>query len=81
MIEWNCNFALEHSSIQLEIAYVRVVEYININDRSEVFIKITDESGEIVVKEYKKLFNRTFNNDKEIYEELLKDFENSKILK
>jgi hypothetical protein len=80
MIEWNCNFALEDSSIQLRVAYIKVVEYININNRSEVSVQITDNSGEIIVKEYKKLYDRTFNNDKEIYEELLEDFENSKIL-
>jgi bifunctional DNA-binding transcriptional regulator/antitoxin component of YhaV-PrlF toxin-antitoxin module len=80
MIEWNCNFALEDSTIQLGVAHVKVVEYININARSEVAVIITDETGEIIVKEYKKLYDRTFNNDKEIYEELLEDFENSKIL-
>jgi hypothetical protein len=80
MIEWNCNFALEDSSIQLGVAYIKVVEYININNRSEVSVQITDDSGEIIVKEYKKLYDRTFNNDKEIYEELLEDFQNSKII-
>jgi hypothetical protein len=80
MIQWDCNFELEDSSIQLGVAYVKVVDYININNRSKVSVQITDESGEIVVKEYIKHFDRTFNNDIEVYEELLKDYENSRIL-
>ena len=80
MIQWDCNFALEDSSIQLGVAYIKVVDYININNRSKVSVQITDESGEIIVKEYKKLYDRTFNNDIEVYEELLKDYENSRIL-
>jgi hypothetical protein len=80
MIEWNCNFNIEDSVVQLDRAYVKVVDYININNHSEVNVRISDVDGEIVVREYVRLFDRTFNNVREIYEELLPEFQDSKII-
>jgi hypothetical protein len=80
MIKWNCNFNIADSTIQLAEAFVKVVDYENINDHSIVNIIITDVTGEILVKEYSKEYSRTFLNNNEIYEELLLDYENAEIV-
>jgi hypothetical protein len=80
MIKWNCNFNIAESTIQLAEAFVKVVDYENINDHSIVNIIITDVTGEILVKEYSKEYSRTFLNNNEIYEELLLDYENVEIV-
>lgn len=80
MIKWNCNFNIADSTIQLAEAFVKVVDYKNINTHSIVNIIITDVTGEILVKEYSQEFQRTFENVDEIYEELLLDYENVEIV-
>lgn len=80
MIKWNCNFNIPDSTVQLNEAFVKVVDFTNVNDHSEVNIQITDQSGEILVKEYKQNFNRTFLNDKEIYEVIITEFQDSEIV-
>ena len=80
MIKWNCAFNIPDSTVQLAEAFVRVVEHKNINNHSTVDVIITDESGEIVAKEYTQEFDRTFENVDEIYEELLLDYENAEII-
>jgi hypothetical protein len=77
MIKWNCAFNIPDSTIQLAEAFVKVVEYKNINNHSTVDVIITDGSGEIIVKEYTQEFNRTFENLDEIYEVLIGEFENA----
>lgn len=79
MIKWNCNFNIPDSTVQLAEAFVKVVEYKNINNHSTVDVLITDESGEVVVKEYTKEFNRTFENVDEIYEVLTGDYKDALI--
>jgi hypothetical protein len=80
MIKWNCNFNIPDSTVQLAEAFVKVVEYKNINNHSTVDVIITDESGEVVVKEYTQEFDRTFENVDEIYEVLVEEFEDAVIL-
>lgn len=80
MIKWKCNFNIPDSTVQLAEAFVKVVEYKNINNHSTVDVIITDESGEIVVKEYTQEFLRTFENVDEIYEVLIEEFENAAII-
>jgi hypothetical protein len=80
MIKWNCNFNIPDSTVQLAEAFVKVVEYKNINNHSTVDVIITDESGEVVVKEYTQEFDRTFENVDEIYEVLVEEFEDAVIV-
>jgi hypothetical protein len=80
MIKWNCNFNIPDSTVQLAEAFVKVVEYKNINNHSTVDVIITDESGEVVVKEYTQEFDRTFENVDEIYEVLIQEFEDAVIV-
>ena len=80
MIEWNCNFNIENSIIQLDKAYIKVIDYVNINGRSEVNIQISDITGLSIVREYTETFDRTFNNDYEIYEELLLNYNDAEIV-
>lgn len=77
LIKWECAFQIPDSTVQLAEAFVKIVEWKNINDNSEVFIVINDTTGEIIVKEYTKTYNKTFNNIEEVYQELLKDFNNA----
>jgi len=80
MIKWNCAFQIPDSTVQLAEAFVSIVEVKQINANTLVLIKIADESGNTVVKEYEKIFNKTFNNTEEIYLELINDFENAEIV-
>ena len=80
MIKWNCAFNIPDSTVQLAEAFVKVVEYKNINNHSTVDVIITDESGEIVEKEYTQEFDRTFENVDEIYEVLVEDFEDAVVI-
>lgn len=80
MIKWNCAFNIPNSSIQVGEAFIKVVEYKNINDKSLVTIRITGETEDIIIKDYVKEYPRLFTNQDEIYEELLLEFENSQIV-
>ena len=80
MIKWNCNFNIPDSTVQLSEAFVRVFDFTNANNHSEVNIQITDLSGEVIVKEYTQNFDRTFLNDKEIYEVIITEFQDSEIV-
>jgi hypothetical protein len=80
MIKWNSNFNIVDSTIQLAEAFVKVVDYKNINNHSTVNVSIADESGNVIIKEYTKEFARTFENVDEIYEELLLDYEDAEII-
>ncbi len=81
MIKWNCNFNIPDSTIQLNTAFIKVVDYKNINDYSIVDIVITDETGNTTIKEYSKEYTRTVENIDEIYEKLLLDYENVEIVR
>lgn len=80
MIKWNCAFNIPDSTVQLAEAYIKVTDYKNINDHSTVNVIITDETENVIVKEYTQEFNRTFDNVDEIYEEIILDYENSQIV-
>jgi hypothetical protein len=80
MIKWNCNFNIPDSTVQLAEAFIKVVDYKNINTHSTVNVSITDESEDVMIKEYTKEFDRTFENVDEIYEELLLEYENAEII-
>ena len=80
MIKWNCNFSIPDSTIQVDVAFIKVMNYKNVNDNSIVDVIITDETGNISIKEYSKEYTRTFSNIDEIYEELIKDYENVEII-
>jgi bifunctional DNA-binding transcriptional regulator/antitoxin component of YhaV-PrlF toxin-antitoxin module len=80
MIKWRSNFNIEESTVQLAEAFVKVENYLNINNHSIVTIIISDETGNIIVKEYTKNYERTFNNTYEVYEELIHDFPDSELI-
>jgi hemerythrin len=80
MIKWNSNFNIPDSTVQLAEAFIKVVDYKNINNHSTVHVSITDEIGDVMIKEYTKEFDRTFENVDEIYEELLLDYEDAEII-
>lgn len=74
MIKWNCNFNIEDTTVQLGVALVEVVAFTNVNNTATADIIITDESKEIVVKQYTQKFSRSFRNVEEVYAELVKKF-------
>lgn len=80
MIEWKCDFNIPDSTVQLSTAYVKVVDYQNINQTSKVNFVITDFTGDIIIKEFQQEFNRNFHNVEEIYQEVLKDYDNAVII-
>lgn len=80
MIKWNCAFNIPDSTIQVSEAFIKVVDYKNINDHSTVNLIITDDTGNVIIKEYSQEFNRTFDNVDEIYEIVLNEFDNSSLV-
>jgi len=80
MIRWNTNFQIEDASIQVGVALIEVTEYKNINDTCVINIKMTDETNQYTVKEYKLTQNRNYNNLDEIYLDLVSSFDNSEII-
>ena len=80
MIKWECNFNIPDSSVQISACLIRVSKYVNYDNYSMVDIIITDETGEIVAKEYVERIDRIFENEIQIYEFLLTKFDNSIIV-
>lgn len=80
MIKWNCSFNIPDSSIQCAEAHIKILSYENINDHSNVNVLMFNKDEDVVIKEYTKEFQRTFDNEDEIYEELIKDFEDAEIV-
>ena len=80
MIKYNANFQIEDASIQLGEAYVRVTAFTNKVNKSTANIAITDFTGDIIVKEYVKTFDKLFNDEEEIYLEMLPKFEGGEIV-
>lgn len=80
MIKWNCAFNIPDSTIQISEAFIKVNEFNNVNDYCVVNISITGETEEILIKNYDKNYARKFSNEDEIYEELLKEFNNSVLI-
>lgn len=79
-IRWESNFNMQDATVQLAVALVIVVSYENINTSAVANIKITDETGEIVAKEYRQQFTRTFANVDEVYETILPEFSPAEIV-
>ena len=80
MIKWKCAFNIPDSTIQVSEAFIKVVDYKNINDHSIVSFIITDDTGNVIIKEYTQEFDRTFENLDEIYEIVLNEFDNSSLV-
>lgn len=80
MIKWNCNFNIEDSSVQVDIAYVIIEGFVNRTTNCKVNIKIVDESNQILIKQYDKIIEGIYNDEDEIYPVLLNDFENAEVV-
>jgi len=80
MIIWNCAFNIPDSTMQVAEAYVRVVNYKNINAKAAVDVIVTGDTDDVIIKEYRQTFERNFNNEDEIYEELLPDYQPGTII-
>lgn len=80
MIKWNCNFNIPDAHTQLNECLIEVVDYVNGDGTSKASLKLTDISGETVVKEYEMEFEREFLSKQEIYQEILPEFEDAVIV-
>ncbi len=80
MIKWECNFNIPDSSVQMSVCLIRVSKYVNYDNYSMVDIIITDKTGEIVAKEYIERIDRIFENEIQVYEFLLTQFDDSIIV-
>lgn len=80
MIKWNCNFNIDESTVQLDVALIRLLSNKIINDQTEIEILITDQTGNIVVKQIKQLIDTPINNVDAIYKYLLTQYLNSTII-
>lgn len=79
-IKWDANFCIEDSTVQLGESYICLVEYVNINTRSNVTYMITDMSEQVIAKKITKVYDRTFANEIEVYDQLLSEYEGSEIV-
>lgn len=73
-IKWESNFNIPDATVQLATALVIVISYENTNTTAVATINITDETGEIIAKQYQQQFDKTFANIDEIYYEILPEF-------
>ena len=80
MIKWNTNFQIEEASIQVDVAIIEVTGFKNINDTCVLDIKISDETGQYTVKEYKQTQNRNYANLDEVYLDLVSSFSGAEIV-
>ena len=79
-IKWDANFCIEDSTVQLGEAYICLVEYVNVNTKSNVTYMITDVSEQVIAKSITKTYDRTFANEFEVYDQLLSEYEGSEIV-
>lgn len=79
-IKWNSNFNIKDSVVQLAEAYIKIIRFQNLNDKAEIEFIITDFNEDVLAKKEIKIFERNFNNETEVYLELLNDFPNSEII-
>lgn len=80
MIKWNCNFAIEDSSIQLNTVTIYVNSFKNVNGNCEVSLLMTDEFSTYTVKEYTHTFDKELSNTDAVYQELLTVYNDSVII-
>lgn len=79
MIKWFCNFSIPDSFIQLDIALIKVISQEIIDDKTKIKVVISDETGEIIVKEYTQFIDIVTNNNDKIYEHLLQFYNPSEL--
>ena len=80
MIKWQSNFEIQDSALQLGTAWVTVDSYETVDGVTTVQVKIADDTGENIAKQYAKTYDRTFANLQEIYAELVKDFDPAEVI-
>lgn len=80
MIKWNCNFNIIDSTIQTSTAMIIIDKFQNRATNCKVYVKIMDESMEILIKSYEQIIEGIFNDEYEIYPILLNDFVDAEIV-
>ena len=79
-LKWEANFNIEDATIQLGEAYVNLIKYTNVNDTCHTEYNISDESGDNIVKSFKRVFDRNFANEIEFFIEIQNEFSPSEIV-
>ena len=80
MIVWQSNFNITDATVQLAVAYVRVMSFKNVGASSIADIAITDDTGDVVVKQYRQSFAKTFQSVEDIYDEILPEFNPARVV-
>lgn len=80
MIRWQSNFNIPDVTVQLAVAYVKVLGFKNVGSTSTVDIEITDELGDVIVKQYQQHFDKAFNSNEDIYLEILPEFNPAELI-
>jgi len=80
MLKWNCNFAIEDSSVQLNTVVIYVTSFRNVNGNCEASLVMKDEFSLYTVKEYTYTFNKELTNIDAVYQELLTVYNDSVII-
>lgn len=80
MIKWQSNFNIPDATVQLAVAYVKVLSFKNIGSTSIADIEISDESGNTIVKQYQQYFEKTFGSEEEVYLEILPEFNPAELI-
>lgn len=80
MIIWQSNFNIPDSTVQLAVAYIRIVSYQVRNGQTIVNLLMTGESEDIVVKEYEQTLDGEIDDHRSIYEKILPDFSPSSLI-
>lgn len=79
MIKWNSNFNIPDSAIQIANVHIKIISYETDGKSTIAKVSMTDETGEITVKEYQQTFDRSFTSKNDIYLHMLEQFNGAKI--
>ena len=74
MIRWESNFNIPDSTVQVAVAYVRVVSHEIKNSETLIRVVITGEVEDVVIKEYDQTLAGQFSDIGSIYEEIMPEF-------
>lgn len=80
MIKWNCAFQIPDATVQLDVAYIHIVSFKNVGSTCVVNIKMTNDVGDVIVKEYLEVLNKNYTTEEEIYLDLVNNFADAEVV-
>lgn len=80
MIRWQSDFNIPDSTVQLAVTVIRVDSFRQIGNDTMIEVRMTDETGEILVKGYEQLLTGAYQDLASIYEAISPEFSPSELI-